>query len=45
MRLELLLEWFLCYVMGYVAFWEDGFCIRNKEWDGYVFLGSKMMVF
>ena len=36
---------FLYYDIGYVAFWEGGFCMRNKEWDGDVFLGSKMTKF
>ena len=45
MRLQLLLEWFLCYVMGYAAFQEGIFCMRNKEGDGDVFLFNKMMKF
>ena len=32
---------YLCYVMDYVAFKDGRFCMRNKEWDGDVFLGSK----
>ena len=45
MRLQLLLEWFLYYVMGYVAFQEGRFCMRNKEGDGDAFLFNKMMKF
>ena len=36
---------FLCYVMGYVAFYEERYCKRDRERDGDVFLFSKMMKF
>ena len=31
--------------MGYVAFLEVGYCMKNREKDGDLFLGSKMMKF